>query len=347
MSCIEENQLLPQESVIGYLFRRNICEGRRIEPLVSAFAGRYPELLKPLIGWRVVPKITSANSKHVQRFSMGCGESLGFHHTIAPIYQPLIGPDIIPAMGRLFEKPGRVASYYRSKATRTIRTRPTYARIQYCRQCFQEQIAEFGTPYIRRDWTIPFVRNCAKHEVPLSRFRCDDCGGKEKPSDLNRMLEQYCRHCASNLWRPDDSPAPEESMRVDRWLSDMLRRPLPYLNRRSREICICMAKERLERTPVYLDARHKCTNECDERSCIERLNWFLDKTHRLDPRSAAHTMRMEHGSRGSSPFLLFWIPIIHAYGKLSNFEACLIENKLDVHGPLDTPAFGGRFRSQN
>ena len=316
-------QLLPEESVAGYLIRRATAHGDDLGALWSGLVGPFPYFGRTMLGLRIVPKITNRSAAALQCFASGLGVGIGRSHTIGPLFAPLTGQDVVAAMGRVFEKRRHAPSFYKTTALRPLRHCPTYARLQYCYECFTEQVHQFGTAYLRREWTIPYVRHCPHHGVPLRGLACSKCGEGETPGQIEYLFRQTCRSCSADRWEDDGERSKESSLIVDKWFVDMLRKPIPYLNQKSRDACVELTTERLELRPTYLDKDHVCSSHCEEVSCSERCYWLADHSGRLTPQSARHHMRLERSRHGTGPFLLFWLPIIHSFVRFSRFSAVL------------------------
>ena len=321
--------LFPHESLAGYFVRRRLIEGRDLRPVLSAFVDRIPALARTFLGWRVVPRSTAGTETVLRRFSSSRARDLACHHTIAPMYQPTLGPDVVRTMGSIFELPGAPASPRRSSVLNAIRNRPTCGRVQFCPSCFKLQVRQFGMAYYRREWSIPYVRNCTIHAEPLLRVGCPHCGGNDKGADLSRNFEQYCQRCSADLWESGGHLPSEAYLRTDTWFGNLLRDPLPFLAPQDREYCFQAAADRLNGRRLDVQSGHRCTNECDRFACTERLGWMLDRRGRVNGQSLIHHLSWNTSYMEVPVFLLFWLPIIHAFGTVAEFRSFLVESGLD------------------
>ena len=238
---------------------------------------------------------------------------LAAHHSIAAIYKPTTHPNVISAMGRLFERTAPIDNEHHSSGLEFIENRPSYARIRFCPSCFHEQISEYGVAYFRRAWTIPYVTNCVKHSELLLGISCPNCGGNDGVADLSRNFEQFCQRCSTDLWSTSvDSPS-TISLLVDAWFEDLLKEPLPFLSTRTVDSCFREAANRLDGKELAVETEHRCTRECDPFACTQRVRWMLDRHGTVCGNSLAFHVRRGKSYLDVPPYLLFWLPVIHAF----------------------------------
>ena len=301
-----------------------------MKPIHDALVARCPELTKKFFGWRIVPKINRQNWKFIKRFSTEEARTLATDHSFAAIYQPTVHPGVVVAMGRLFEYSETIGKTCRPKEVERVCYRPTSARVRYCPRCFHEQVAKFGVAYYHRQWAVPYIRSCTFHKEPLLGIACPFCGGNDGVADLSRNFEQHCRRCSADLWQPRGNLPTDTSLRTDAWFDDLIRHPLPYLSPQHRARYFQMAADRLDGCRLDVDTSHRCTNDCDEFSCTERLEWMLDRSGRVNGQSLVHYLQWNRRYMGIPVFLLFWVPIIHAFGKVAKVRSFLVENGIDA-----------------
>ncbi len=311
-----------------------------MKPVHDALVARCPELSKKFFGWRIVPKLNRQNWEFIKRFSKEGAQFVATNHTSAAIYQPTVHPGVVAALGRLFESSETTSKTFRPKELEPIRYRPTYVRVRYCPRCFHEQVAKYGVAYYRRQWEVPYITNCTVHREPLLGIGCPYCGGNDGVADLSRNFEQHCRRCSADLWQPRGLRPTDTSLRTDAWFDELIHHPLPYLSIEQRTQCFQMAADRLDGGRLDVDTSHRCTNECDDFACPERLQWMLDRSGVVKGQSLVHHLQWNKRYMGIPVFLLFWIPIIHAFRTVANFRPLLDEGTLattSLAAPYNTP----------
>lgn len=324
-------QLLPDESASGFLLRRAIASGSDLGALRSGLIRLFPDFRRSMVGLRVVPRITTKNAVSLQRFKFGLGDDIGRLHTVAPLFEPLMGPDVSLAMGRLYEERRCEPAYYMTASLWPVQSRPTYSRLQYCPACFRAQVREFGTAYLRREWNIPYLRHCPQHKIALCGIGCPECQEGDVLWRIGHLFQQVCPTCSSDQWRGNETRSEPFPLAVSQWFSDMLRQPVPHLTQEGIDSCIEITVERLGNESVYMCKDHRCTDLCEEVACVERCHWMASQSGRLLPDTVRHLMEIRISRQGTSPFLLFWLPIICAFGELSRFTAALGETLAGSH----------------
>jgi hypothetical protein len=257
---------------------------------------------------------------------------LAANHSIAAIYKPTTHPNVISAMGRLFERNTPIDDEHHSSGLELIANRPSYARIRFCPSCFHEQISEFGIAYFRRAWTIPYIMNCVKHRELLLGVSCPSCGGNDGVDDLSRNFEQYCQRCSTDLWSASTESPSTTSLLVDAWFEDLLKNPLPFLSTRAVDSCFREAADRLDGRKLAVETEHRCTRECDPFACTQRVRWMLDRHGKV--RGNSLTFHMRHGKSylDVPPFLLFWLPVIHAFETVAELRRFVLTNRHSIAG---------------
>lgn len=317
---------LPEESVSGYLLRRCMIEGEDPKQLRSAVVGRFPTLTAEFFGWRVVPRLTNRNWRSVKRFSESQAQRLAADHSIAAIYRPTTHRNIVFAMGRLFERRALKESEFESSGLKCIKYRPSYARVRFCPSCFHEQISEFGAAYFRRAWTVPYISNCLIHGERLLGVGCPCCGGNDGVADLSRNLVQYCPQCGTDLWSSSAAHPSTTSLLTDAWFEVLLKDPLPSLSSRTLDRCFQEAANRLNGKFLTETADHRCSRECDPFACTQRVRWMLDERGKVCGSSLTFYVNQGTNYLGIPPFLLFWLPIIHAFREVADLREFVSQN---------------------
>lgn len=323
---------LPEESVSGYLLRRGLLEGEDLKCLRSALVGRFPALTSAFFGWRVVPRLTRSNWKSIRRFSESQAHDLATNHSIAAIYLPTTHPNVVSAMARLFEQGTPKGKEHLSNGLEYIKNRPSYARIRFCPSCFHEQISEYGAAYFRRAWTVPYITNCLKHRELLIGIGCPNCGSNDGVADLSRNFEQFCPQCDTDLWATSADWPSTVSLLTDAWFEDLLKNPLPFLSTRTIDSCFREAVNRLDGKRLTVETEHRCTRECDPFACTQRVRWMLDRHGKV--RGNSLTFHVRHGKSylDVPPFLLFWLPVIHAFETVAELRRFVLTNRHSIAG---------------
>ena len=322
----------PEESVSGYLLRCGALEGEDPKHTRSALVGRFPALTSKFFGWRIIPRLTRSNWKSIRRFSESQAHELAANHSIAAVYLPTTHPGVVSAMAKLFELGAPKGKEHLSNGLESIKNRPSYARMRFCPSCFHEQISEYGVAYFRRAWTVPCITSCRKHGELLVGISCPNCGGNDGIADVYRNFEQFCPQCATNLWAiSTDSPS-STSLLADAWFEDLLKNPLPFLSTMTIDSCFREAANRLDGKGLAVETEHRCTRECDPFACTQRVRWMLDRRGRVDGSSLTFHVRHGKSYLDIPPFLLFWLPVIHAFETVAELHRFVVKNRPSIKG---------------
>lgn len=314
--------ILPDELFIAWLLRRNSREGRPIKPITDAWVGGFPELSRPMLGWRVVLKRGLKTIDQAWSFSSDAANLVAANHSIVPIYTANTSRGIVDSMARLLDGTGDNNSRL-VQDLEYIRNRPSYGRIQYCAACCREQINQYGIHYYKREWAIPYVRCCPIHREWLRSPKCHCDEGRERPSLMARFLATRCSDCASDLFQSNPEHPSAHALKVSSWFSDWLRDPLPYMGPSKIQHCIEQTTSRLKFLDIGPLRFHRCGMYCDVFSCTDRVDWMFDYGGVLNVNSVAHTMRGFRNSCGIPAFLTFWLPVILAFDTYAEFRHVL------------------------
>ena len=108
------------------------------------------------------------------------------------------------------------------------------SNMAWCKECWQEDIQNEQTPYVRLYWLSQQTKVCIHHDSRLAEY-CPACG--ETKFIFSRLPMQWlCDHCGMELYKPDKKHIPENFTSQDAWVSMAIYQLLNRMQRDSFQI---------------------------------------------------------------------------------------------------------------
>ncbi|WP_341662303.1 TnsD family Tn7-like transposition protein [Vibrio sp.] len=91
-----------------------------------------------------------------------------YRHTLFPLYAPFIEEKRRLAGIRWMENQSKGRIHLSFGVAASLVKQPN--QLRYCPKCFDEQIAQYGERYWKRNWQVPGATWCSAHQIPLYEF---------------------------------------------------------------------------------------------------------------------------------------------------------------------------------
>ncbi len=214
------------ESLTSYLCRLAVSHSVSLSSLAKLIADTIQETLREDFDWheRQLSGISSTAQSWASAISMLTGVGALDRLTLNTWAQ------VIPAKGLIAKK------------------------VQWCPDCFRDDIKDGHTPYYRLSWQIGAVTVCDKHHRPLISA-CPDCGRVNQRYKACYVVPGWCSHCGCSLAEHDaqDLGTTNEVKPEAMWIARQIGLLLERQSSQQHTPCLATVRENIRTIVAGLD----------------------------------------------------------------------------------------------
>jgi hypothetical protein len=106
-----------------------------------------------------------------------------------------------------------------------------WRKLQFCPECFREQLLEYGFCWMLINWELPLTECCTKHKIKLQTYNCN-CDFKSLNFSvlIANLLSGTCKKCRYNCWPTNQNKATRKQLKISKWMEDFFKLEPLYLS---------------------------------------------------------------------------------------------------------------------